>query len=139
MATLLRPGGRLILVDGFRKEGSFSSREEKDYKAFLRGWAVPHLCTHSELRRWALKAGLEESHGEDITADVMPHASAISRFALIFVPLRLLLLALRLTSLEKLDNAAATWRQYRTLKQGLWNYSLFCFRKSGTDSISSVK
>jgi hypothetical protein len=72
---------------------------------------------------------MAEVHGEDITADVMPHAFAIYRFAFLFVPLRLLLLALRLTSREKVGNAAATYHQYRTLRDGLWNYGVFCFRK----------
>ena len=131
MAGLLRPGGRLVVVDGFRSERDFSPQEESDYAKFLAGWAVPHLCTQAEIKTWAVGAGLEETHGEDITADVMPHAFAIYRFSFIFVPMRLALLALRLTNREKLGNAVATYHQYRTLKQGLWKYAVFCFRKPG--------
>ena len=131
MAGLLRPGGRLILVDGFRCERPFSASEEKDYARFLAGWAVPHLCTLPEVRSWAREAELEETHGEDITSDVLPHAFAIYRFGLLFIPLRLALSALRLTSREKLGNAVATWHQYRTLKNGLWEYAVLCFRKPG--------
>jgi ubiquinone/menaquinone biosynthesis C-methylase UbiE len=129
MSALLKPGGRLIIVDGFKAPRPFSSAEENRYRKFLAGWAVPHLCTEAELRLWASESGMAEVHGEDITADVMPHAFAIYRFAFLFVPLRLLLLALRLTSREKVGNAAATYHQYRTLRDGLWNYGVFCFRK----------
>ncbi len=129
MSSLLRPNGRLILVDGFRAARAFTAAENRDYARFLAGWAVPHLCNMEEVRAWAAEAGLAETHGEDITADVLPHARAIYRFAFVFVPLRRLLLALRLTRREKLGNAAATYHQYRTLKSGLWHYAVFCFRK----------
>lgn len=129
MAAKLRPGGRIAIADGFRAEGDFAPSQAKAYAEFLRGWAVPHLCTTSELLRYGRDAGLELMHEEDITADVMPHAFAIYRFAFLFVPGRWLLRKLRLTSEEKLLNATATWHQYRTLKQGLWSYRVAVFRK----------
>jgi tocopherol O-methyltransferase len=129
MATKLRPGGRIAIADGFRSEGDFSPPQAKAYADFLRGWAVPHLCTTAELLRYGRDAGLELMHEEDITTDVMPHAFAIYRFAFLFVPGRWLLRKLGLTSEEKLLNATATWHQYRTLKQGLWSYRVAVFRK----------
>lgn len=129
MAAKLRPGGRIAIADGFRAEGNFVPVQAQAYADFLRGWAVPHLCTTAELLRYGRDAGLELMHEEDITADVMPHAFAIYRFAFLFVPARWLLRKLRLTSEEKLLNATATWHQYRTLKQGLWSYRVAVFRK----------
>jgi tocopherol O-methyltransferase len=129
MATKLKAGGRIAIADGFRSEGDFSVKDQVAYDSFLRGWAVPHLCTAAEMQRYAQAAGLEVAHEEDITADVMPHAFAIYRFAFVFVPGRWLLRKLGLTSDEKLLNATATWHQYRTLKQGLWSYRIFVLRK----------
>jgi SAM-dependent methyltransferase len=142
MARILKPGGRLAIADGFRAERRAAGeagaeaaerkrleREERAYKAFLAGWAVPHLCTTAEMRRYATDAGLELVHDEDISADVMPHARAIFRFGLLFIPVRWVLHKMRLTSPEKLGNAVATYHQYRTFKRGLWTYRVYCFRK----------
>jgi tocopherol O-methyltransferase len=129
MATKLRSGGCIALADGFRREGAFAARDEGAYKAFLEGWAVPHLCTAQAVHDFATHAGLHVERDEDITADVMPHAFAIFRFAFLFVPGRWVLRKLGLTSDEKLLNARATWHQYRTLKRGLWSYRVFILRK----------
>lgn len=131
MHALLKPGGRLILADGFRAPGPMDPALAKDYARFLSGWAVPHLCTLEELTSWARSAGFETLHAEDISADVLPHALAIYRFGLLFIPWRWVLRKLGLTSEEKLGNAYATFHQYRTLKRGLWTYGAYCFRKPG--------
>lgn len=129
MSALLKPGGRLMIADGFRSGTPGSAAQAATYARFLAGWAVPHLCTVAELEGYCARAGLERVHGEDISADVFPHARAIYRFGLLFIPMRWLLLKLGLTSREKLGNAYATFFQYRTLKQGLWTYGAYCFRK----------
>jgi SAM-dependent methyltransferase len=129
MFAILKPGGRLVIADGFRAGAPANASQAREYRGFLAGWAVPHLCTPAEMESYGARAGFQRVHGEDISADVMPHARAIFRFGLIFIPLRWLLAKLRLTSPEKLGNAYATYFQYRTLKQGLWSYRAFCFRK----------
>jgi tocopherol O-methyltransferase len=129
MSLLLKPGGRLIIADGFRAQDASGPKQAKAYRSFLAGWAVPHLCSFDEMKAYASDAGLETRHAEDLSRDVLPHSLAIFRFGLLFIPWRWLLRRLGLTSHEKLGNAYATYFQYRTLKQGLWNYGVFCFRK----------
>lgn len=129
MYSLLKPGGRLIIADGFRAAAPRNGKQAKAYAGFLAGWAVPHLCSAPELHDYAAAAGFERAHGEDISADVLPHARAIFRFGLIFIPIRWVLAGLGLTSREKLGNAYATYFQYRAMRQGLWEYWAFCFRK----------
>jgi cyclopropane fatty-acyl-phospholipid synthase-like methyltransferase len=129
MFDLLKPGGRLIIADGFRTGTPGDRRQAGEYARFLAGWAVPHLCSAAELERYGARAGFQLLHGEDISADVLPHARAIFRFGLLFIPVRWLLQKLRLTGPEKLGNAYATYFQYRTLKRGLWTYCAYCFRK----------
>lgn len=129
MFDLLKPGGRLIIADGFKTEATADRAHAKAYAAFLAGWAVPHLCTAAELDAWAKEAGFEPKHSEDISADVMPHARAIFRFGLLFIPARWALARLKLTSPEKLGNAIATYYQYLTFRKGLWQYRAYCFRK----------
>lgn len=129
MFAILKPGGRLVIADGFRAGAPADDAQAREYRAFLSGWAVPHLCTPAEMESYGARAGFHLAHDEDISADVMPHARAIFRFGLIFIPLRWILAKLRLTSPEKLGNAYATYFQYRTFKRGLWTYRAYCFRK----------
>jgi len=129
MYELLKPGGRLIVADGFREERDFNPKEQRMYDDFIRGWAVPHLATGAEFSSAFSAAGFRETLREDITADVMPHAFAIWRFGLIFVPWRRFLNKLGLCSQAKVGNAEATLYQYPALKKGLWTYELFCGTK----------
>jgi hypothetical protein len=78
---------------------------------------------------WAVRAGLEVEHAEDITPDVLPHAWKIFRLGPLIVPWRKLLRALGLVGEEKMQNAWAIYHQYPTLKRGIWRYGAFCFRK----------
>lgn len=129
MFRLLKPGGRLVIADGFREEKTLDARQRAAYSRFLEGWAVPHLCTAAELEGWGRAAGFSVSHSENVTPDVLPHARAIFRFGVLFIPVRWALRKIGLLSAEKLGNAYATYYQYTTLKKGLWTYRVFCFTK----------
>jgi cyclopropane fatty-acyl-phospholipid synthase-like methyltransferase len=130
MFKLLKPGGRLIVADGFKAEREFSPKEEKMYQKFLRGWAVPHLAERNEFMGYMEQAGFEKVACEDITPDVLPHAFAIWRFGLIFVPIRTVLNKIGLCSREKLGNALATLHQYPAIKKKLWTYEIMTGYKS---------
>ncbi len=129
MYELLKPGGRLVIADGFRATAPRDAAQAQAYAGFLAGWAVPHLCSARELEEYAAGAGFDPVHGEDISADVLPHARAIFRFGLLFIPVRWALARLGMVNREKLGNAYATYFQYRTLRRGLWAYCVYCFRK----------
>jgi SAM-dependent methyltransferase len=129
MAPLLKPGGRLVLADGFSGRAPGNSSEARAFGLFLKGWAVPHFCSFDDMMIWAVRAGLEVEHAEDITPDVLPHAWKIFRLGPLIVPWRKLLRALGLVGEEKMQNAWAIYHQYPTLKRGIWRYGAFCFRK----------
>jgi tocopherol O-methyltransferase len=129
MALLLKPGGRLVMADGFSGRAPATAAEARAFDMFLKGWAVPHFCSFDDMKIWATRAGLEVAHVEDITPDVLPHAFNIFRLGPIIVPWRWLLRKLNLVGEEKLQNAWAIYHQYPTLKKGIWRYGAFCFRK----------
>jgi tocopherol O-methyltransferase len=131
MAPLLKPGGRLVLADGCSGRPPANRAEARAFELFLKGWAVPHFCSFDQIQKWARSAGLEVTHAEDITPDVLPHAWKIFRLGPIILPWRKMLHALGLVNEEKLLNAYAIYHQYPTLKRGLWRYGAFCFRKPG--------
>jgi SAM-dependent methyltransferase len=76
---VLRPGGRLVLGDGFR-----ARRPLVDEQLFLRvmaGWQVPDLLTSEEFRDAARDAGFAEIMGCDVTPNVLPSAKRMARVA----------------------------------------------------------
>lgn len=129
MATLLKPGGKLLIADGFHMEQKGSMEEESEYKKFLDGWAVPHLCTPAQASIWAKGAGLKNFHHENLTSEVLPHAYNIYRFGRLALPIRKLMAKIGIGNGELTGNAAATYYQYRTLNLGLWNYWFFGWEK----------
>jgi tocopherol O-methyltransferase len=129
MAPLLKPGGRLVMADGFSGRAPANAAEARAFEMFLKGWAVPHFCSFDDMKTWATRAGLEVAHAEDITIDVLPHAFNIFRLGPIIVPWRWMLRKFGLVGEEKLQNAWAIYHQYPTLKKGIWRYGAFCFRK----------
>ena len=129
MAPLLKPGGRLVIADGFSGRPASTDAERRSFGHFLKGWAVPHFCSLEQVQDWARACGLEVAHAEDITRDVLPHAFNIFRLGPLIVPWRWLLRKAGLCGEEKLHNALAIYHQYPTLRRGLWRYGVVCFRK----------
>lgn len=131
MAPLLKPGGCLVIADGFSGKAPRTASQARSFQLFLTGWAVPHFCGFEDIQAWAGRAGLEVEHAEDITKDVLPHAWKIFRLGPIIVPWRWLLCKMGRVGEEMMNNAYAIHHQYPTLKTGLWRYGAFCFRKPG--------
>lgn len=65
---VLRPGGRVVVCDGFFTRREFNAEEWQEIVVCLNGWAVPNLCIKDEF------SGMLAQHGfHDITMrDLMP-------------------------------------------------------------------
>lgn len=66
-SRLLNKGGKLILVDDFNSEHSFSNKESKWQKAFINGWHVPGVQTAAETIAFAEKYNLRLLKNENLT------------------------------------------------------------------------
>jgi SAM-dependent methyltransferase len=66
-ARLLRPGGRLVIVDDFRAERQLSEAEVAWLAAYQAGWHVPGVCTPGQATDWAAAAGLRLRRNDDLT------------------------------------------------------------------------
>jgi cyclopropane fatty-acyl-phospholipid synthase-like methyltransferase len=66
-ARLLRPGGRLILVDDFCTERPLSPGESDWFAAYQAGWFVPGVCKPSQAAEWAAEAGLHLYRNDDLS------------------------------------------------------------------------
>ena len=67
-ARLLRPGGRLILVDDFCTERDLSPAEADWLAAYRAGWFVPGVCSPRQAADWAADAGLRLCRNDDLSS-----------------------------------------------------------------------
>lgn len=122
---LLKPGGRLVLADWFRRRRPFEADDERLLGSWLSGWAVPDLATGEELLEGCRKAGLLNCRIDDVTENVRPSLRRLYRLALVGYPCALLLRALRLRSARyQRSNPRSALLQYRALRRGLWFYGI---------------
>jgi SAM-dependent methyltransferase len=79
-ARVLRPGGRLVVADGFRKRaGALHPLLHTCYQAVCRHWCLDEFAEIAAFRREAQQAGFSQVEVEEISWHVAP--------SMLFVPL----------------------------------------------------
>ena len=121
---ILKPGGRLIIADFFKKEG-LQGKDAEDVQRWAHGWAVNDFSTIEEFCSQSSETGFREIKTIDITEAIMPSARKLYRawFAGIIGARLYQLFNRKTTSLAK-NNVANAHLQYKTLKKGLWKYQI---------------
>jgi len=121
---VLRPGGRLIVADGFATKDELSPDEAAVQRAWLAGWACPSIATVDGFRHDIAAAGFAVARDEDVTANVLPSSRRLYRLAHLRHVGRALC-ALHLRSKAAHGNAVAARNQYLAIEQGLCGYHIF--------------
>lgn len=134
---ILRPGGRLIVADGFAIKNELSQGEAALMRSWLEGWAVPSIDSVEQFRREIQAAGFDVAREQDATENVVPSSRRLYRLAHLRF-LGYLLHALRLRSRSAHGNAVAARNQYLALKQGLCGYHIFLAVKRGEIGVRSL-
>jgi len=66
-SRLLRPGGKLILVDDYQAARSLSKDEAEWLRAFINGWHVPGVITIEQTKAFAEKYHLQPIKDDNLT------------------------------------------------------------------------
>lgn len=126
---LLKPGGRLIIADFFKKEG-LQGKDAKDIKDWANGWAINDYATREEFEYKLKDAGFVNIDIKDETPAIMPSIKRLYRaFLLGVIPSRLYNFFNRNTTELAKKNVDTAKLQYTTVKRGLWNYLFFYAEK----------
>lgn len=67
-SRLLRPGGKLIVVDDFQAERQFTPSETKWLHAFMAGWHVPGVRTVEQVHKFGKTHQLRMHKNENLTS-----------------------------------------------------------------------
>jgi cyclopropane fatty-acyl-phospholipid synthase-like methyltransferase len=123
---LLRPGGRLVVADGFRADDR-PLADDARYRALCHGMALPGLAGAADLVAQLGAAGLRVEGDLDLTAAILPSAHRIATLSRIGVRV------CRALHLPRawLAHGEAGLAQLPLFREGLLSYRLLVAAKAG--------
>lgn len=129
-ARVLRPGGRLVLAEYLLLRRPRTAGEERMRRAWLEGWAIPHLFEAATLPGELERAGFCAVELEDTTARVLPDARRMFRASILSAPVTSYReWRGRRSRLERRNRLAAR-HQYRLLRRGIHAYGVVTARRA---------
>jgi tocopherol O-methyltransferase len=126
---LLRPGGRLVVADGFVTK--FIHNDRPVIKKWLEGWQVNHLISPGRFKNQMQLEGFMDADYRDITKHVMHSSRRLLKYYFLASGYQLwmrIISGKRWTAYQD-KNRKACWHQYWGLWGRLWQYGLIVGRK----------
>lgn len=128
---LLRPGGRLVVADGFLTRPTRDAAETRLVQAWCEGWAVPYVATIGDFLADAEAAGFEGVRAVDMTDATLASSRRMYAVGVIaYGPARLLELC-GLGHPVRTGSVRAAVLQRRVRRIGLGMYALVTAVKPG--------
>jgi tocopherol O-methyltransferase len=121
---LLKPGGALVVEDGFRVSRNLPASAESLLKSALAGWVIDDLCTMDELDGWASEAGFQRTAVRDLSLHVMPSARRMYRLCVLWGPAEWLVYKLGIRSATGHQHFLAARRQWQGFKRQIWTVGM---------------
>lgn len=121
---LLKPGGRLVVADGFVTDSS--NNENPIIRKWLDGWQVNYLETPERFQQFMQQAGFITVQHRNITLEARHSARRLYRFyflAKLYLLWKKVNFSQPATAMQK-KNIDACKYQYKGMKKGLWQYGL---------------
>lgn len=122
---LLKPGGRIIICDGYITRREFNNDEWSDIVLCLNGWAVPNLCSQKEFQNLLSETGFTDIVYQDITAQTLPSADYMYKVANRLKPVQAVSQWLGLRSKAQTANFKVGLSQHRLFKDQIVEYGVF--------------
>lgn len=122
---VLKPGGTLIIADGFQLQKRLMLKEMEQMKKWLQGWGCEALDSSDEFNSHLYQAGFTDINFKDITEHVMPSSRRLYYISFPAIVFSKVCECLRLRSRIQTNNIIAAYAQYKTLQKKLWHYGIF--------------
>jgi tocopherol O-methyltransferase len=121
---LLKPGGRLVVADGFVTE--FANNDNPIIRQWIDGWQVNYLESPKRFEKFMQSTGFSDIQYRDISTYTAHSSKRLYRFyflANLYLLWKTISFSNRATEMQK-RNISACKYQYQGLKKGLWQYGL---------------
>lgn len=122
---VLKPGGRLIISDGFATRVPQTEKEKKTLHDFFEGFHLNDLTTATEFELLMKKAGFRNIHRWNKTKEIQPSVNHIYWYGALGYPFAILGYKLRLFPKTIVDNAKTAMAQKKGLEMNLGEYIVF--------------
>ena len=129
---LLRPGGRLVVAEAYRRQRPFAPADEWLLHDWLSSWAVPDLVTPDEFISAAEQNGFARVQFEDVSAHVRPSSRRMYRLMCVLYPLGVAGRMIGLITDVQLANRRSALVQHRVVQRDLLIYGIITATASKT-------
>jgi len=132
MKRVLRIGGRLVIIDGYRKRPERDEGEREIVRRFCLDFRLKELCLSGEMTKVLELEGMTRLKVDDVTAWIMPNRAKIRWLNSLSLPIRVIARVsgwqwVRLVT----DNAEAMSLMMRGVESGLGGYFIHTGVKRG--------
>lgn len=121
---LLKPGGRLVVADGFLTRDDLTTAERTLVERWCNGWAIPSVDSAERFRHRLVETGFRNVEFRDVTPHVVPSSTRIYRAAVALYPLGKLMEWIGLRSKLQTRGIASGYYQYQARRRGLGIYGI---------------
>ena len=126
---VLRPGGRVIVADGFLLRDPTSDREKEEYAQFLEGWRLPNLSKMKDFKNDMEGVGFRKIRFWDKTEEIKPSSKIMFRRTYFSYPIAYLAATLGIVPELLLKNNKSGIVQGELVNSGVAGYAVFCGEK----------
>lgn len=126
---LLKPGGRLVVADGFVSD--FAHNSTPIIRLWLDGWQVNYLESPQRFESFMQQAGFNSINYRDISKEASHSSRRLYKFyflASLYLAWKRINFSKPATEMQK-KNIKACKYQYQGMKKGLWQYGLITGKK----------
>lgn len=127
---VLRPGGRIVVCDGFVLQRQFNEQQWQAVVTCLNGWAVPNLCARDEFSGLLAQQGFQTIICHDITAQTQASVEHMFKVAKRLKPVQTISQWLGLRSKAQTANYLVGLAQHRLFTEKLTEYCIFTAQKA---------
>lgn len=127
---LLKPGGKLVVADGFLLRKDLNEHESKIYAEFLRGWELTNLAHVDYFSKGLEKYGFENIDFIDKTIQAKKSSEYMYKNTPIIMVLCYVLSKMNLVKRNYYEHVVSAVRQKECIERGIWGYAMFVASKS---------
>lgn len=126
---ILKPGGRLIVADGFNARNSYTKKEKRLLDKAMHGWAVDSMESIPNFENHLNKMGFRNIVVQDATHYVLPSSRRLFFYSFPAIPLYKLGELLGWNSPVETKDFVGAHYQYWAIKKQLCKYIIFYAEK----------